>query len=479
MDTTEDRKVGATISVQIPGGAYITRNLKEGDVVSVGSDDLSELRLNGNGIAGTHCILTIEKGFVSLRDCYSPTGTFVNSQKVQQIEIDYDCDVQVGECVIALKVMNPRESLGPPPSAAPQSPPVLETLQSLSDQLSESDDILDDAPSMDDFELEEDETVSTNAVGAETSALEMTDLAIELQTLSAENEILRERLSQATSRKVEFEADPFQEEMIELLREEVLALQSQVSQLQSQDAETARAEQEILDETAPSREEVERLVKRLETLLDELSTKDEQLELLQSLLHTAEDANQAETEEREQLTQWLSEFEERFQERSVEWDAERKFLKEKVRLLEEERTESLVAHEATDSSVQVESLQRVIESLRQQVSQVQDELDELNSQHTGLKEELAEARGSTTREEEIRLSRERAEIARMRHELEKRRQDLEPTPKATDEEESAAIKEADLKLREIREEFRETGRNGTNGATLSSRISKLWSRLNS
>ena len=55
----------------------------------------------------------------------------------------------------------------------------------------------------------------------------------------------------------------------------------------------------------PSRDEVEKLVVRLEELLAELDGKDEHIQVLQDLVLASETANQAEQEEREQLTKWL------------------------------------------------------------------------------------------------------------------------------------------------------------------------------
>ena len=495
-DLAEDRKIGASISVQIPGGEYITRQLREGDVVSIGSDDTSDLRLSGQGIAGTHCILTVEEGFCHLRDCYSPSGTFVDGEKTQQAELDRDCEIRVGESVVALSVKNPRKR--PEPKPEPKQP------EQESDSLLEDDDANEELQRLramtreftltetgtklettndTSFEIENDilveEVTDQRDSDVRESSSRTMELMIELEKVQKENEVLKERLEGRANMEVQFESDPFQQEMIDLLREEVESLQNQLSEVKAEGAVVSQLEQDLIDEALPNREEIERLVARLETLLEELTQKDEQVDLLQSLLHTAEDANQAETEEREQLASWLSEFEDRFKEKSLEWQSEAKFLKSKVQMLENERNQTLEAMQTDDTSVEVESLHRVIESIRQQLMQAQESVEGLQNQNETLKTELQEAQNSTSREEEIRLSRERAEIARMRHELEKKKLDFESTNKKQDAD-FGNISSAELKLREIRQELNESGtRVEDPNTSLSGRISSLWSRLNS
>ena len=504
VDVSHDRKVGATISVQIPGGEYITRQLREGDVLSIGSDDTSELRLGGQGISGTHCILTVEQGFVSLRDCYSQTGTFVNDEKIQKVEIDHNCEIRIGESTITLTIKNPRKRKDVDPHELPVSAKPAKTVSQVDEQVNEELNKLrklvlesrcefnleetESAPRSqapqhsNSFEVESDMDLARDAANFDTPGSDqsqVTYLRVELEKVSTENAILKERLEKVTVQKTVFESDPFQQEMIELLREEVVSLQNQLAQAHEASLISGDSDSCLLDEPAPSQAEIERLAARLDDLLGELTQRDDQVELLQSLLHTAEDANQAELEEREQLSKWLSEFEQRFGEKAQEWKSETQYLTEKIRLLESERSETQAAIQADETSVEAEALHRVIESLRAQLVQGQEELHTLRQTNQTLKSELKEAQNSTSREEEVRLARERAEIARMRHEVEKKRAEIENINKKSDLLDSGLISQAEIKLREMRHELKDSPPKQSDSQTLSARLSGLWTRLNS
>lgn len=509
FDSREERKIGAVLSVQIPGGEFITRQLREGDVVSIGSDDTSELRLSAQGISGTHCILTVEQGYVALRDCYSQTGTFVNDEKVQKVEIDRNCDIRIGSSTISLTIKNPRKpkDIGPsaPQATVRASGLLAENDEQVNSELNKLRALVlesrcefqlasvDADSAADHLETHDDPSIFVDDVtepGSETasrfasddpheSPSQVTILRVELEKTTAENAVLKERLEKATSQKTVFESDPFQQEMIELLREEVVSLQNQLGQAHRVGLEDLHGQHALVEEPAPSQAENDRLAARLEELLQELAQRDEHVELLESLLHTAEDANQAEIDEREQLTKWLSEFEGRFSEKAVEWQSETQYLKQKIRLLESERSETQAAYEANETSIEAEALQRVIDSLRAQLVQVQEEMSSVQQTNFTLRRELKEAQNSTSREEEIRLACERAEIARMRHEVEKKRLELESTTKKGDLLDSGILSTAEIKLREIRLELKEATPKQTESQTLSGRISSLWTKLNS
>ncbi len=470
----ENTAAMATISVQIPGGEYITRVLREGQTVSVGSDGTAELRLESEGVGGLHCLLSVIDGVVNVRDCYSQTGTYVNEARVQDVDVNYDCEVRVGQNVIELKLRDSK------PAPNTYSNPVVEP------DYTESADGQAESPTFEEEESENGlgvESIQLNDIAGLTSHLPVVDhsakvasLTIELEEAQAELEVLRERLDSRQLQNQAVASDPFQQEMIELLREEVLSLQEELRTNSATHLPEAAFVDHVDDEDLPTREEVEKLVDRLEVLLSELHQKDENIRVLQDLVLAADNANQAEKDEREQLARWLGEFEERFELLSEEWQAENEQLKIKMKHLQEERTETQAALSANSTSAKTEALQRLTENLRTQITAAQEEMESAQHEIANLKVKVKEAQGTVSREEEIRLSRERAEIARMRHDLEVKMQKAHADSEPSDRE-GGVLDEAELRLREFRDHVRETGSSRNSSPSLSSRLLNLWGRL--
>ncbi len=464
---SESRSVQASFSVQIPGGEYITRQIRGQETVSIGSDGTADLRLESDGVSGMHCLLSVENDAVSIKDCYSATGTFVDGQRTQDVTLNYDCEVRVGSNIITIKLVNGQPR--PQKVHIPSSPPVQSQIPTQTETV-EVSEINEPSSSWEEESEPEHLDDSSNRIS---------DLSFELEQANAEILVLRERLDSTHSKVVPLsETDSFEQEMIDLLRTEVIALQDELARRDADSTLFSEPIQAVPDDDLPSREEVEKLVDRLEALLEELQQKDEHTQVLQDLILAADHANQAEQEEREQLASWLGEFEQRFEIISEEWQAETDQLTKKMKILGQERDEAQTALTADSGSAKSEALKRLTETLRTQNADQECEIELLQEQNSELKASLLAAQNSTTREEEVRLSRERAEIARMRHDLEVRKQKLHDLTEESPQTE-ASTSEAEQKLQEFRDHLRETGKHQKPAPSLSSRFSNIWKRLNS
>ncbi|MBT5019912.1 MAG: FHA domain-containing protein [Planctomicrobium sp.] len=461
-----------TYSVQIPGGAYITRKLSVGDTVSVGSDDTADLRLDSPGIAGMHCLLTVEEGGLCVKDCYSPSGTFVNGQRIQDIQVSGGCTINLSE--IEIKVENKNQP------NAPQITVVKDPAQLTAPIATPVAIGADPEPlQIDSQELIKQLTENVEEVVPDFSndpTEEVSQLLFELEQAKTENEVLRERLENLPKQSSSSSGgDPFQAEMLDLMKQEIEALQQELEKRNSQDFSFELNCESVSSDQLPKREEVEKLVDRLEDLLDELIQKDEQIQVLQDLVLASDSANHAEQEEREQLAKWLGEFEGRFEMLSQEWQCENEQLKSHIDGLEQERLAAVEALNTDSSSVKSETLKRMTDSLREDLSARQSEIHELKSTIRELNEKLKVTALSSPKEEEIRLARERAEIARMRHDVEVRLQKLDKTDEGLDDEEFGVVEQ---KLKSLTEQLREPSKNAKANASLSSRVLSLWGRLN-
>lgn len=470
-DLATHQKIEFTYSVQIPGGAYITRKLREGETVSVGSDGTADLRLESPGIAGMHCLLSRSDHHVNIKDCYSPAGTYVNGQKIQSLDVTGNCCIKLQGIEIQLKragdttpvVESPSETITESQRIEPN-----ETAIELESNRLDLDDTVES------FTLDAHETEVSHPTDFE-SLNEIQRLMNELEESKTENAVLRERLDILPKQASSPEEDPIQKEMIDLMRQEIEALQQELEKRNSEQFQFDLQTDSLPVEAMPSRDEVERLVIRLEELLEELEGKDEQIQVLQDLVLASETANQAEQEEREQLTKWLGEFEGRFEDLAGEWQAENDLLKRQLEKLEEERISTMTALASDTKGAKAEALRRMVDSQREQLVESQTELHFLKEANTELRAQLEEAQNASPKEEEIRLARERAEIARMRHDLEvklhKATQSKGLNGQPTDG--------VEQKLRDLTQELRDSHNRDKPNASLSSRFLSLWSRLNS
>ena len=295
----------------------------------------------------------------------------------------------------------------------------------------------------------------------------------ELQELRAEVAVLHDKLAEAKSR--EGGSDPFQEEMIELLRTEVTTLQSELTERDALLQQYKSGSVESTDVTPNvNAAELDKLCGRLEELLGELDEKDEQVTILHEYLQSAEDANHAEQDERRQLESWINEIESRINARGREHEQQLSELQMRLTQARAERREAETSAGQANADTRVEALQRVVTELRDENEAMQSKLDEANKTISNLEHKIENAAEDAAREESVQLCQERADVARQRFELEKMKREME---------ERRAVEGSDLRIRALRDHLKEVHdteeeqRRRDFDNTLAGRVSRLWKRL--
>lgn len=398
--------VVATLLWELPAGEWKSRELHQGESLALGSDSGADIELDLPDVSGKHCLVWADGEQVTIRDCYSSAGTFVNGQRISETVVHGDAALRIGECEVTLS------------RSGAHSTPV---------------------------------TPGNHPRKAPASAPGAADPVSPVAHVAAA------------------EPDPFQEEMIELLRAEVLELQAALAERNHETAPD-RASAPGDDETLPTRAEVERLTGRLEQLLEELAGRDRQVAMLEDLLHAAEEATQAEQEERHQLENWIDEIEERVSQREQEWEAELDRQRGAIENLIEERDQVAAALAANESNEQVQALQRLTDHLRTEIDQLKADVQKSEQQRQESQRYLEEQR-IAAREEAVQISRERAELARLRHELESKRGETQPplSPSPGGEH----IRAVEQNLRDLHRQQKQEQNSGS----LATRLGRLWRRL--
>lgn len=296
------------------------------------------------------------------------------------------------------------------------------------------------------------------------------DLEAKLQEAVAERDVLHDKLADAR----ENQSDPFQEEMIELLRTEVTQLQTEVSERDALLQTYKGAPTGEPTDSGVNEEEVQKLCERLEDLLAELEQKDNEVTVLQKHLQCAEDANAAEQDERRQLENWVGEIEERITSRDREWEEKLSEMQMRLTQARTERREAETAAGAASNDTRLEALQRVVSDLRDEKDDLTQQLDERQDAISRLETQVEQAKVEAARQESVEMCQERAELARQRFELERKKQDME---------EQKAVEGSDLRIRALRDHLKEvqaTEKEEQREAfetSLAGRISRLWRRI--
>ena len=522
--TSTSHAVVAVLALKGPNREQCVRSLYAGQDMLVGSEDIADLRADGVGIAAMHCLIRSFRGTVSVRDLYSPTGTWVGEQRISEYLVVQNSVVRVGEFTVSITLSElPQTHLSTVPelrhtvAAAPSRSSA--TIQPFSGQdgISPLDcetrtvrprvvpDIASHGEQATPEVLVPTAQRDTNAalsarwsdiapesrippepaspavacdrtpdgppedMGAQT----ICRLRSQLQQANAEIGALRDRLEFAATQIPPQDADPWQDEMTALLRAEIVELQTALAEKDSESSERSYCSSADEDRTSDSvsPEESERLIERLEHLLLELHQRDEQVGLLNDLLEAAENANRAEQEERQRFNVWVSDIENRIGRQEEEWQAERQKLMANIGRLtvERDRAEATIAADTT--MARNEAIQRVMHGLRDEAEALRRDLAQSTAASVQLRRELDEANRKDFREEAVQIAQERAQLARMRHEIEASRQiPVKPVE----------MSDSNLRFRALREhlnEIHDKEKHVRVDAKLGSRISRLWSLL--
>ena len=457
-----ESQIVAVLAMKSAGYGHSSREIRNGERLFVGSDEGSDICLPDENAASTHCQISAENGRITVRDCYSETGTFVDGNRISETQLEENAELGVGTAVLSVTLENPRP--------APADGGVVAAV--VAEDFGEGDTELL-APESDSPAEEVDQ-----APDPDPSHAELSDLRLQLDQAQAEIEVLHSRLATATAPVPD--GDPYEEEMLELLRAEVMDLQAALAeQQQAATGPTAGGSPNSGgDDVLPS-DDAEKLVGRLEYLLQELQERDEQVAALTELLSLAEETNRAERDERAQLDSWLKDIEERFGCREQEWLAQRDRLQSDIDTISAERDRAEAAMNADSSNTKLEAAQNVLTALRDTAEGQRQQLVESEKTIAELRHELELAKRVQPsqevvqpREELVQLAEERAELARQRQELE-----LESVRR---EEQRSGPNEATLKLQVLRQHLKDIHQQEQKEKEerkLGSRISRLWSRI--
>ncbi|MCA8997931.1 MAG: FHA domain-containing protein [Planctomycetaceae bacterium] len=440
-----------------PEGRTQEWKLSDGDSIVVGKNADVDLQLHSSRVSGKHCMIWAENGTLYVRDCYSSAGTIVDGRKISETALERDTEIRLGGCTLSV-VFGIR---GVPRQT----------------QRVDFDDAVEEQPTPSHFDSGESSwCVDESESDVESEAISplqvvIDDLKVRLEVSESENQILRERLeamSQHFEQSEPTAADPFQDEMIQLLRDEVESLQAALAN--TQETGSRVVESPALDHPLPDSEEVARLAERLETLLVELEEKDRQIQMVQELLLAAEEACEAEQGERLQLERWLGDVEKRVAVREEEWALQVETLNRRIRQLQEDRNAAEAKLLAKSPDAKIEAVQKMGQELRQQVTSLESRLANAEEERARLRDELEKANESARREA-VQMAQERAEIARIRHANEVHRHEMETRERRSQQQARIASETA---LRKS-----DSGPPTEEEPSLSKRISWLWNRLDS
>jgi len=450
-----DNKTIATLHVNRPGRPRSSQVIREDECLAVGSDPSADICLTDDDIASTHCMIIARGGIVTVRDCFSETGTFVDRVRVREIQLQADAELRVGKTTISVKLSRSApQSLYVVDDSTPGPQPPLGTSAIASVNVTPA--------------VKPESTKNRNS--EEVSSRLISSLESQLQQANAEIEVLQNRLNAVTVVAVP-NVDPYQEEMLDLLRAEIFDLQNLLADRdQSPVVRSPATEWNTETDNILSKPDAEKLVERLEQLLQELQQRDDQIATLTELLENAEAANRAELEERSQIDSWLRDIEGRFSDREHEWLSQRTKLQSELEAIAAERDRAEAALNANSSNVKIEAAQNVMKNLRDTAESQRQKLENAEQTIAQLQRELESAKHAQPREERMQLAEERSEIARLRQELEAERQ----------RKQSPAVNDDNLKFRALRKhlnEIHEQEQKEREERKLSSRIARLWHRL--
>ncbi len=106
QSTTCENLTVATLHVNRPGQLRTTQVIREGECLAVGSDPGGDICLFDDETASTHCMISARGGFITVRDCFSETGTFVDKTRIRETQLMTDAEIRMGRSAILVKLNN-------------------------------------------------------------------------------------------------------------------------------------------------------------------------------------------------------------------------------------------------------------------------------------------------------------------------------------------------------------------------------------
>lgn len=467
---SQDTQSTVTLTARHRGGAIKKHDLCKDQGVFVGTSSNCGLQLDGEGLSEIHCRLEFNEGELWVQDWMSANGTSVNGNAIDgNHKVGSGDVIQIGDYEITLGELS-----------APAS--------TQNEDLGQNDFAQDNTQtSLDEPATSDDASASYADEPAGFEDGSDADLAEPADQEPAFDEPANDSFA-AEEPQMDFSSDFFDIEEEETYdRETVALLQAEIEDLQAQlaqrDAEATHtpAASEHVDRNPEDSDEV---LARMQELIDEANRSDERVGILEELLHAAEEANRSEQEERGQLEAWVGDIERRIGQREEEHAAELEALRARLEEANDEqdrlqRQLRQVAASGGGGGAAPKQYEETLEKLQQTNRELQEELGESQKQIRQLEqraEEQSELSESALREERAKLAKEQAELSRMRFEISSKIKDVEEMPKsenAQDRETAARIQTLRQHLREIHEQEKQEERE----APLTSRLKKLWKRV--
>jgi chromosome segregation ATPase len=482
MIATSDNAFLIKLTARDEMGSTRSFELHSDQGVFVGQSSNCGLQIRGEGIGDIHCRIGFDEGKLMVQDWMS-SGTRVNGKSIESsADLDHGDVVQIGSHRISIgpRIEQASDATASVGIEEDQMGAIRESTSDASPQQHEQE--LHDYQSEPES-IEPKIEISGREADPASTETENGKAAIDLEkaaspTVGDGGGLLNAQTLDFASDFTEWEDEQtFDRETVDLLRAEIEELQAALAQ---QDA--CGFEDDNLQFVTPQTDAGDAGVmeQRIKELIEEANRSDERVRLLEEMLHAAEDANRNEHEERNQLEAWVSDIESRITQREEESAAEIETLHSRLEEAnqEQDRLRRKLGQTAVGGNAPSQ-YEETLEDLQRVNRELQIKLDQSQKQHHILEQRLEESthqQENLVREERAQIAKEQARLSRLRFELSSKVADVESLPKGANEveiENSGKIRALREHLREIHEQEKKEEAE----ASLTSRLAKLWKRV--
>jgi pSer/pThr/pTyr-binding forkhead associated (FHA) protein len=101
---TCENKTVATLHLDRPGQPRTSGIIREDQCLAVGTDPSNDICLIDDDVATTHCMIAARGGNVTVRDCFSAAGTFVDQVRIRELQLQTDAIIQIGRTKITVQL---------------------------------------------------------------------------------------------------------------------------------------------------------------------------------------------------------------------------------------------------------------------------------------------------------------------------------------------------------------------------------------
>ena len=403
-------------------GSIKQYDLKQDQSVFIGLSSNCGFRLDGDDLSEIHCHIAIDNGKLLAQDWMSGQGTRVNGELIStQIEIQTGDIVQIGKYRISFSCIV-SSSTAIPPTA---------------------------------------------------------DIISEISSSVAETPLDRE-LKQEGSPELLAESSPCEHTTIEMSDDESpnsFDFSDDFFEIEEEETYDQRINDDVHDPLVDGTDEV---LQRMQDLIDEANRSDEHVSILEEILHAAEDANRSGQEERRQLEAWVADIEKRIGQREDEHTAEVESLRQRLEYsTEQQQRLQLKLRQAATGDNAPKHYEETLEQLQTTNKSLQESLAQTEKDRISLEqriEKISDDQGISLREERASIAKEQAKLSRMRFEITSKLADVENLPKV----ENPLDRETNNRIQALRQHLREIHdqeKSEEKEVTLTSRLAKLWQRV--